>query len=316
MSRPKIHELIKRLPLPSACIDALLLPSDIAMIRRKYRRRFGCAPRLSRPTTFSEWQQYSKLFLRNRRRPRMVDKIRSRALIAELIGPEMVMWPLWTGRDVRAAPHDTLPERFFLKASHASGLNRLVVNDGATDWEDVQRACAQWLACDHSRLSAEWEYRWVEPRLLIEEVLSPSATGRLVEYQFWCFGGEVAFVEVDFDTKAVGWTRLFFDREMRPIDMRIRVPAFEGSFEPSPHFAKMRQAAETLARGEPFLRVDFFDADRPVIGELSLHPAGGFVAFEPDAWDTTLGELFRAVGGQPAAPALLRLAARHAKSPG
>ena len=53
----------------------------------------------------------------------------------------------------------------------------------------------------------------------------------------------------------------------------------------------MREIAEVLAAGEPFLRVDLYDLGKPVFGELTLHPEAGIGQFAPPQWDERLGSL-------------------------
>ena len=54
----------------------------------------------------------------------------------------------------------------------------------------------------------------------------------------------------------------------------------------------MRQIAERLAADEAFLRVDLYDVGRPIFGELTLHPNGGRVQFDPPEWDLRLGRMW------------------------
>ena len=58
-------------------------------------------------------------------------------------------------------------------------------------------------------------------------------------------------------------------------------------------YQQMREIAECLSIGEPFLRVDLYDVGRPAFGELTLHPQAGHGQFEPSEWDQRLGALWR-----------------------
>ena len=55
----------------------------------------------------------------------------------------------------------------------------------------------------------------------------------------------------------------------------------------------MRHVAERLADREPFLRVDLYDAGKPVFGELTLHPEAGLGHFEPPDWDVIFGRFWQ-----------------------
>jgi hypothetical protein len=58
-------------------------------------------------------------------------------------------------------------------------------------------------------------------------------------------------------------------------------------------FNEMRDVAERLADREPFVRVDLYDAGKPVFGELTLHPAAGLEHFEPSDWDVIFGRFWQ-----------------------
>lgn len=50
--------------------------------------------------------------------------------------------------------------------------------------------------------------------------------------------------------------------------------------------------AETLSKGIPFLRVDFYNVQQKIyFGELTFYPASGFGRFTSNEWDRKLGGL-------------------------
>ena len=64
--------------------------------------------------------------------------------------------------------------------------------------------------------------------------------------------------------------------------------------------ADMMSAAETLAEGFDFVRVDFYQPEsQPLFGEISFYPGSGLDPFDPPALDALMGDLW------------LRAAARH-----
>ena len=55
----------------------------------------------------------------------------------------------------------------------------------------------------------------------------------------------------------------------------------------------MITVAEKLASDFPFVRVDLYNINgRIVFGELTFYPWSGYVKFEPDEFDFSLGRLF------------------------
>ncbi len=57
-------------------------------------------------------------------------------------------------------------------------------------------------------------------------------------------------------------------------------------------FEQMKAAAAVLSIGVPFLRVDFYEIiGKMYFGELTFYPASGFGTFEPDQWNSFLGDM-------------------------
>lgn len=272
-------------------VDALLLPVDIIQITLMHAQARGRPPALLRPRTYEDWMQRNKLFNRQPRHIRMADKITARDHVAERLGPDHAVPLLWTGQDIDDAPFNSLPSKFVIKANHGSG-QFLVVRDKATlDRAELRKITADWLALDYSRKFAEWQYRWIRPSLLIERFVEPRDPERPAEYFFWCVWGRCVFVGVNTGTKTDRWERQYFDRDFTPIEVESSRSRPSELPVISPNYAWMLDAAERLAADEHLMRVDFFDADPPVVGELTLSPGAGWKRFEPDSWNDRLGAL-------------------------
>ena len=229
----------------------------------------------------------------------MVDKIASRDIVAERAGEAFVMRPLWTGHDIDDAPFDSLPQGFAIKSSHGSGQFILVEDKATLDRSQLRETTRQWLAQDHSAYFGEWPYRWVEPRLLIEPLVTQRLPGPRIEYLIWCIRGRCELIQVEFDQKTDRWQRLFFDRDLRPLDIRLMRRVHTEPFAFSPHIHRIIEASEQVAADEVFLRVDVFDSEPPIIGELTLSPRAGVLPFEPSSVNDRLGDL---MAGRPAVP--------------
>lgn len=288
-----IGMLLRGKRFPRWVVDIILMPSDLAKIRKTYCEAFGVNPRLFRPQNFNEWLQHSKIFHRKKRHIIMADKIQSRDWIEQKIGSSMLSKIYWSGSNLNDVDKNKLPKKFVIKSNQGSGTNIFVTDEKNVDWRALAEVCHKWLINDHSVYFAEWQYRWIEPKILIEEYLTNDSGDEPVEYQFFCIKGKCIFIEVDFDRRR-NHRRLFLDRNFVPINMQIRLPAYEGKYE-IPEFAdEMLKAAEVLAENELFLRVDFYDIGKPKIGELTFHPGAGLVKFSPSSWNEDLGKLFQA----------------------
>jgi hypothetical protein len=271
-------------------IDALLLPSDIAKVRRLYTWKCGSPPRLLSPYTFNEKVQRSK-FHRRSRHARLADKLAVREFVRERVGAEVLTRVFWSGLDLADARRQCLPNRFVLKANHSCNANLFVRDVALLDWRATEALVRQWLADDWSTQAAEWQYRWIPRKLFIEEYMEGPGGDVPWDYKFFCFHGRVEMVQVDVN-RLSNHTRALFDRDFRLLPFKFQYPRYEGDLSRPACYEAMREIAERLSVEETFLRVDLYDVGRPVFGELTLHPEAGFGRFEPATWDAQLGRLW------------------------
>ncbi|MCW2601821.1 MAG: hypothetical protein JWM02_3650 [Frankiales bacterium] len=273
-------------------IDALLWPNDALTAWRGYRRSFGASPRLLRPQTFNEIVQHNKLFRRRRLHTTLADKIAVRAYVSERVGADVLTKLYWTGTDLTSVPKEALPTKFVIKANHASGTNLIVQDRDSLDWIRAAQTAREWLQTDYSTYCGEWQYRWIEPVLFIEELLTDAYGEIPRDYKFFCIHGRIACVQVDVD-RFKHHTRAFVDRNFERMNLGLIYPRYTGPLARPACFASMLQIAEALAVDEPFIRVDLYDVGRVVFGEITLHPAAGTGKFDPESYDYDLGHLLR-----------------------
>ncbi len=273
-------------------VDLLLWPSDFLAVRRQYASLFSRPPKLLCPKTFNEKLQREKLFRRRSRQTIFADKIAVRDYVKQKVGSHVLPKLYWTGTDLRTAPHGILPKKFVIKTNQGSGFNLIVRDAASLDWEAAHKQTQQWLRQDYSVHFAEWQYRWIKPRVLIEEFLEGPDGGVPLDYKFFCFRGRAEMVQIDFD-RFTNHMRAFYDRNFQLLPFGLQYPR-QARIAPKPDcFEKMLQLAESLAGPEPFLRVDLYDIGRPIFGELTLTPEAGLGRFDPPEYDVILGELMR-----------------------
>jgi hypothetical protein len=255
-----------------------------------YRWRHGRWPDLDCPQRFTEWVQWRKLNDRNVGLARLTDKDHSKRIAAELVGDEMVVPTLWMGQTLPASPPWPIP--FVIKANHGCG-QFLVVRD-ETDWERARALAPGWLASRYGGLLGEWHYSIARPALLVEPFIGEDETLPL-DYKIYVFGGQAVMVQLH-EGRATDHRWSQFDRNWRPLSESSsdrRAPASLGA---------MLDAAETLAAGFDFLRVDLYEIEgRPLFGEFCLFPGSGLDPFAPVDLDFRLGERWRALAPWPQA---------------
>lgn len=269
-------------------IDAMLLPFDVHRIRSTYQERFGRPPRLLRPRTFNEKLQRAKLLHRRKRHLRYADKLAVRDYVRECLGESALIPLLWKGQDLREAASLNLEEPFIIKDNHGTGAHIMAKDPAHFDWEAAIEESRGWLSRRYDAFSAEWQYRWIEPCFLIERFLTVPDAPSLRDYKFFCFHGRVHYFQVDLN-RATNHTRALFDRNGRRLPVALHYPAYEGTVELPSCLESMIEWAELLSAKEPFIRVDLYDVNGPLFGELTLHPGAGLEQFEPSHWDREFG---------------------------
>ncbi len=271
-------------------IDFILLPSDLHKTLTDYKSRFGAYPNLIRPKTFNEWLQQSKFTNRKQIYTQFADKIKARDYVANTIGNQYLCNLLWVGTDIRDAKDVDLPASFVIKANNGSGTNLIITDKNNIDWLSLHNLTQKWLSRDHSIHFAEWQYRWIKPQLLIEELLT---CGNKIpnDYKFFCFHGKVHMVQVDMD-RFTNHTLTMLNRNFEVLPIHHVYPKYTGEIQKPECFEEMITLAEKLAQNEKFIRIDFYDMNgRPIFGEVTLHPSAGREKFEPSVWDKKLGDI-------------------------
>lgn len=274
-------------------VDLVLWPFDYLKVRRSYRLVFGHNPRVIFPRTFNDYIQYAKLFRRKREYVVFADKLAVRGYVAKAVGERYLPKLYWAGTRLADARTVNLPSRFVIKANHLSGRNLLVPDASKLEWTEAEARADSWLCKDQSRPFAEWQYRWIDPKLFIEEFLGTSDGQAPYDYKFFCFNGRAEFVVVDFD-RYTEHTQLLLDRDFSPLPVLRERPRYQGPLIKPNCFQEMLELAEALAGQEPFLRVDLYALDKPIFGEITVSPGAGLIKFNPESWDLRLGSL---IGG-------------------
>ncbi|MCP1677141.1 hypothetical protein J2T57_004315 [Natronocella acetinitrilica] len=214
-------------------------------------------------------------------------------MLGEDIGPKI----LWSGERLPTddAFFSSLPTSFVIKANHGSGTNYVVKNKEDVEWDKIVDLANSWLKRDYSALSAEWQYRWIPRRLMIEEHIDPDAQQTPANYKFYCFNGEVQLlliVEESGDERVV----CYFDRECNPLKIsksNATVSAMPTGIRTPDKitFHKMRSIADKLSQGFQFCRVDLYHTDRPYFGEMTFSPNAGVERYSPSYVDGILYRL-------------------------
>lgn len=273
--------------LPSAP-DASCSPLARARIRICYAWRHRRLPNLDDPRLFTELIQHRKLCSRTPRFAAMTDKLAAKQIATAALGPEWIVPTLWQGTTL--PPSIPFPVPAILKARH--GCNQYAALDrtpSSAYWRWLRWRGRSWQRRAYGRWLDEAAYQNV-PRGLLAEPLLGGALPLPIDYKIYVFRGQATHVQVHLDrAKRHRW--ILHDRNWRQLVQQTETPTRPASL------AAMLDAAEILAVGLDFLRIDFYEiTGRPYFGEFCVYPGSGLDRFAAEWIDVELGRLWRSAG--------------------
>lgn len=240
--------------------------------------------RLRAPRRFTEWVQHRKLYDRDPRLPKLVDKLEVKALVAATLGPEWVIPTLWHGRVLPVHPPAPLP----LVVKARQGCGHVAFVRTLADWSAVSAKADRWATLRYGYWLDEWAYATVPTGLLIEPYLGRGEV-LPVDYKLFVFGGRAAFVQVHLD-RATAHRWIVMDRDW----VRVSPPTPDPDPARPSTLDRLIAGAERLARDHQFLRIDCYEiAGRPLFGEATVYPGSGLLPVVPASLDREMGALWR-----------------------
>jgi hypothetical protein len=244
-----------------------------------YLWRHHRLPNLNNPTLFTEFVQIRKLDAPDDFISGLIDKIAVKNFVTARIGTEWVIPTRWQGNKLPDAPVGPYP--LIVKSSH--GCNQYAVVRTQREWEKVTPQSELWLRKSYGQWLDERYYADVKPGLLIEPFMSDN--GALpIDYKLYVFGGKVAFIQVHLD-RATHHRWAIFDLAWQCLTKETG----DGIAAPV-SLQKMIYAAEILAKGLDFVRIDFYEIGGvPMFGEMTFYPGSGLDPFNPPIIDAVMG---------------------------
>jgi hypothetical protein len=189
------------------------------------------------------------------------------------------------------------------KTNHASQNTVIVYKKDDINRRNLQGQLVEWLKYNYYLSGRQWAYKNIDRKILVERLLLDETGAVPTDYKFFCFDGEVRFVQVDTgrfsdhrrDFYDVQWRRLPFRTGLsRTVHFKRDVLIYDNAREvlPEPkNLSLMREVAESLAEDFRFVRVDLYDLGRKVIfGEITHYPESGYTAFMPTEYDAIIGD--------------------------
>jgi TupA-like ATPgrasp len=255
--------------------------SDAEAVSYFYAVRNDHLPDLDRPTWINEKVRWQFVNHPNPLMRLAADKLAVRdylRLKGAALPPAEIVASGSSPQDLRQA---SLPQRFVLKATWASGYNHFEDGVSPTPRATLAAKFGRWRELDYWRHAAELHYRGLPKRWLAEEMLGPREA--IVEYKFYCIHGEPVFVLVISDRAGPRYNCALFDLDWKPVDFHWR--GYPATATATPRPARLGTLIEEARRlSEDFLhvRVDFIQAGgRLLFSELTFSGGAARNPFVP-----------------------------------
>lgn len=272
--------------------------SDETYFKRVYKKATGKELDFKNPRTFDERQLWLKMYYRDSKCTECSDKYLVRQYVKEC-GLEHILNPVHAVYNcVEEIEWDKLPNCFYMKANHMSACN-IRCNDLSTfDKRKAEKILRRGLKHNYYYDSREWNYRDIQRKIIVEDIIEGTKKESLVDYRFLCYSGKCEYIFVDIDTAdekgshRTDAKRNVYDRDMNLLDVMVSRQKFDPNLVEKPqNFDEMLKYAEILSKPFPFCRVDLYNVEgRIIFGEITFFHAGGISHIEPKEWEYKLGE--------------------------
>lgn len=294
-------KIIKSRKTRLAILRFLSFVPDPWMVRLQYRIKTGRRLDLKNPQRFTEKLQWYKLRYRDPLMVKCVDKADVRDYVASCGLADILVPLIGIYERVEDIDFDALPQQFVMKNTLGGGGNSVLVcrDKSALDREETRRLLQSWLDRDSHQKDAgrEWPYySGKKTRIIIEEYLpSDPAEGGLIDYKFVCFAGKTDYLYAVADRALGNGAGFgFYDRQFHELGYtRSDERKLERKLTKPENFEDLIRAAETLSRPFPQARLDLYSVNGAVrFGEITFFDGSGYMNYDPDEFDFTLGADF------------------------
>ena len=249
---------------------------------------------LDKTQTFNEKIQWLKLYDSTLIKTRLADKYLVREWVKEKIGEQYLIPLLGVYDRFEDINFSQLPDQFVIKCNHGCGYNIIVKDKSQLDRAEAKLKVDRWMRENYAfKWGFELYYRDIKPKILIEQCVTNDGQN-LYDYKFWCFNGEVKYVQFrdDFpDTLKM----VFYDLNWKRQPFYYNHSTYEEELAKPDNFDEMVQIAKMCCQSFPFVCVDLYRLNDGTIkfGEMTFTCSSGVVCWNNEKYNLMLGKLIK-----------------------
>ena len=249
---------------------------------------------LDNPQTFNEKIQWMKLYDHDPRYPDLIDKLKVKNWVKEIIGEEHVIPTYAVFDNPDKITLDGLPEQFVLKCNHDSGGLVICKDKSTFDLDSAKKVLWKSFSRNFYDEYREWPYNEIEKKVFAEAFISDPGSDDLPDYKFFTFHGVPHYMFIAMGRQSSGEVQFdFFDMQGNRLNVKNVHPNHPGAVRLPSTFETMKELARKLASGFKQVRVDFYEANGICyFGEMTFFHGAGFMVFDPHSFDKEMGSLW------------------------
>lgn len=268
----------------------LKLVPDEFIVKRSFKKHMGYSINLDNPLTLNEKINWLKLYERKALQTKVADKYNVRDYIKKTIGDKYLIPLLFHTKNPKEIRKNSLPNtEFIIKTNHDSSGGIIVRDKSNVKWKKVRKKLKRLMKQNYYYSTREWQYKNIEPRIIVEKLLTYNDGSIPDDFKLHCFNGKVAFVMVDIGRHTDERCRNLYDKDWNLLPCNWGRPNGDDIEKPS-NLEEMIMLAEKIARDFTYVRVDFYSVEgNTYFGELTFHHASGFQKFFQEEWDYRFG---------------------------
>lgn len=273
---------------------------EVSYLKMKFLKLQGYPLDLENPKSLNEKLQWLKIHDRRKIYTVFADKFGVREYVKDNLNEDLLIPLLYETKNYKDIIPENLPNQpFILKANHDSGSFLIVRDKKDIDWKKVQVDCKWWLSKNYYWIDREYQYKDIEPRIIIEKLLLDKNGKIPNDYKIHCINGEVQFIYVAVDREGVN-KRNIYDANWKPLPFSWAnkfkdISKLRGDeINPPASLERMLAISKEVAKLFAYVRVDFYDVDGVLyFGEITQCHGGGFDQMRPIEWDYKFGEMLK-----------------------
>ncbi|WP_034911541.1 MULTISPECIES: ATP-grasp fold amidoligase family protein [Erwinia] len=263
-----------------------------------YLHRFKKLPNLHRPKLFNEKVLYRKFIMGDYvRYGALSDKYLVRDYISHTIGDEYLIPLLHETADPRTLLGLKSLKNTVIKPNHGSGMVEILLEEPDSIQKQLLiKRCDEWLSRDFSYEAREIHYRYIKPRILVEQYIGDGKFAA-IDYKFHMFNkkdGNFEYVlqviynrcgnsPLSMNFYVNNLTQCFYKIRDTGLDISSELETLERALDLS----------KKLAADFDYVRVDWYINEGQIFfGELTFTPGAGMVTGLGQGLDKLMGDMW------------------------